>query len=112
MSLRLQETFEIIREELEESGWLSHLRGGVFICGGGARAQRLLELAERVFELPAFPGHARGISGLASALDQPEFSTAIGLVKYGASQQRRKPPRGALQRFASWAPSRFFANLV
>lgn len=112
MSLRLQETFEIIREEIEEAGWLSQLRGGVFICGGGARAQRILELAERVFELPAFPGHARGISGLASALDQPEFSTPIGLVKYGASQQRRKPQRGALQRLASWAPARFFANLI
>jgi cell division protein FtsA len=112
MSLRLQETFEIIREEIEEAGWLNHLRSGVFICGGGARIPRILELAERVFELPAFPGHARGICGLASALDQPEFATAIGLVKFGAGQQLRKGDRGPLQRLASWGPARFISNLI
>ena len=111
MSLRLQETFEIIREELEEAGWLNHLRAGVFLCGGGARIPRILELADRVFELPAFPGNARGISGLASALDQPEFATAIGLVKFGAGQQRKKNDRGRFKRLASWAPARMFSNL-
>lgn len=111
MSLRLQETFEIIREELEEAGWLNHLRAGVFVCGGGARIPRILELAERVFELPAFPGNARGISGLASALDQPEFATAIGLVKFGAGQQRKRGERGGLRRLASWAPAKIFSNL-
>lgn len=112
MSLRLQETFEIIREEIEDAGWLNHLRAGVFICGGGSRIPRVLELAERVFELPAFPGNARGINGLASALDQPEFSTAIGLVKFGASQQNRKETRGGgLKRLVSWAPIRMFLNL-
>lgn len=114
MSLRLQETFEIIREEIEEAGWLSHLRAGVFLCGGGARIPRILELAERVFELPAFPGHARGVSGLASALDQPEFATAIGLVKFGAGQQRKKKARrdGPRWRLAKWSPARFLANLI
>lgn len=112
MSLRLQETFEIIREEIEEAGWLNYLRAGVFICGGGARIPRILELAERIFELPAFPGHARGISGLASTLDQPEFSTAIGLVKFGAGQQRKKVDRGPFRRLASWAPTRFLFNLL
>ena len=111
MSLRLQETFEFIREELEEAGWLNHLRAGVFICGGVARTPRILELAERVFELPAFPGHARGISGLASALDQPEFVTSIGLVKFGASQQRKKVDRSGLRRLVPWAPARTLFNL-
>ncbi len=109
MSLRLQEIFEIVREEIEEAGWLDHLRAGVFICGGGARIPRILELAERIFELPAFPGHARGISGLATALDQPEFATAIGLVKYGAGQQRRKAQKGPLERL--FAPARYISNL-
>lgn len=111
MSLRLQETFEIIREEIDEAGWLNQLRAGVFICGGGVRIPRLLELAERVFELPAFIGHARGISGLASALDQPEFATAIGLVKFGSGQQRKKTERRPGRRLASWAPARFVMNL-
>jgi cell division ATPase FtsA len=41
--------------------------------------------------MPAFPGKTQSISGLKSALDQPEFATAIGLVKFGSLQQKRKP---------------------
>jgi cell division protein FtsA len=112
MSLRLQEIFEIIREEIEEAGWLNQLRAGVVVCGGGTRIPRILTLVERIFELPAFDGHARGISGLASALDQPEFASVIGLVKFGAGQQRKRKERGAFRRLAEWAPARFLLNLL
>ena len=46
--------------------------------------------------MPAFLGKTNSISGLKSALDQPEFSTAIGLVKFGSLQQKRKPAAGGL----------------
>lgn len=39
------------------------------------------------------PGKATAISGLTSALDQPEFATAIGLVKYGSLKQRQRVKR-------------------
>jgi hypothetical protein len=35
-------------------------------------------------------GKANSISGLKSALDQPEFATALGLVKYGSFRHRRR----------------------
>ncbi len=94
MSLRLEETFELIESELSHLGLLDRLRAGVFLCGGGARIPGLRELAGTVFELPAFLGKTNSISGLKSALDQPEFATAIGLVKFGSLQQRRKPANG------------------
>lgn len=91
MSLRLEETFELIERDLGQAGLLDYLRAGVFICGGGARIEGVAKLAERVFQLPATIGKTNSISGLKSALDQPEFATAIGLVKYGSFQQKRKP---------------------
>ncbi len=91
MSLRLEETFELIEAELSRAGLLDYLRAGVFLCGGGARIPGIQKLAERVFQLPAHLGGATSISGLKSALDQPEFATAIGLVKYGSFQQKRRP---------------------
>ena len=94
MSLRLEETFELIESELSHLGLLDRLRAGVFLCGGGARIPGLRELAGTVFELPAFLGKTNSISGLKSALDQPEFATAIGLVKFGSFQQKRKPANG------------------
>ncbi len=91
MALRLEEMFEIIEQELSALGLLNYLRCGVFITGGGARIPEIQKLAEHVFQLPASIGKANSISGLKSALDQPEFATAIGLVKFGSFQQKRKP---------------------
>ena len=40
--------------------------------------------------MPVTVGKTNSISGLKSALDQPEFATAIGLVKFGSFQQRKR----------------------
>jgi cell division protein FtsA len=94
MALRLEETFELIERDLAKAGVLDYLRAGVFICGGGARIPGIQRLAERYFQLPASLGRTNSISGLKSALDQPEFATAIGLVKYGSFQQKKKEVNG------------------
>ena len=73
---------------------LDRLRGGVFICGGGARIPGIESWRQTFSNCPAFLGKTNSISGLKSALDQPEFATAIGLVKFGSLQQKRKPANG------------------
>jgi len=52
-----------------------------------------VRLAENVFQMSVTPGHASAISGLTTALDQPEFATAIGLVKYGSLKNRKRGAR-------------------
>jgi len=94
MGLRLEETFELIEAQLAQAGLLDHLRAGVVLCGGGSRVPGIQQLAEDVFQLPAQLGKTNSISGLKSALDQPEFATAIGLTKYGSFQQKRRTGRG------------------
>jgi cell division protein FtsA len=90
MSLRLEEIFELIEQELAELGLLAFIRAGVFLSGGGARIPHIQTLAEAVFDMPVYRGSSNSISGLKSALDQPEFATAIGLVRFGSFQQKRK----------------------
>ncbi|MBI3849036.1 MAG: cell division protein FtsA [Verrucomicrobia bacterium] len=90
MSLRLEEIFQLIGQDLEQAGLLDYLRSGIFVCGGGSRIPQIEKLGEKVFELPVSLGKASSISGLKSALDQPEFATAIGLVKYGSFIQHQK----------------------
>jgi cell division protein FtsA len=90
MSLRLEEIFRLIEEDIVRAGLIDYLRAGVFLCGGGARTPQILKLAENVFGMPASLGRANSISGIKSALDQPEFATAIGLVKFGSFQQKRR----------------------
>jgi cell division protein FtsA len=93
MSLRLEELFQLIAQDLEQAGLTDYLRAGVFICGGGSRVPGMVQLAENVFQMNVAPGHASAISGLTTALDQPEFAAAIGLVKYGSLKNRRRAAR-------------------
>jgi cell division protein FtsA len=96
MSLRLEEVFQLVGQDLEQSGVLDYLRAGVFLCGGGARIPQIAKLAEQVLGMPVSLGKTNSISGLKSALDQPEFATAIGLVKFGSFQQRKRAARSFL----------------
>jgi cell division protein FtsA len=97
MSLRLEEIFQLVAQDLEAVGLTDYLRAGVFLCGGGSRAPGLVTLAENVFQMNVAPGHASAISGLTTALDQPEFATAIGLVKFGSLKNRRRAERPFLK---------------
>jgi cell division protein FtsA len=90
MSLRLEEIFQLIGQDLEQASALDYLRGGTFLCGGGARIPQVATLAEQVLQMPVSIGKTNSISGLKSALDQPEFATAIGLVKFGSFQQKKR----------------------
>lgn len=96
MSLRLEEIFQLIAQDLDQAGVLDYLRGGVFLCGGGARIPGIDKLAAQMLPKPVTLGKTNSISGLKSALDQPEFATAIGLVKFGSFQNRKKAVKQSL----------------
>jgi cell division protein FtsA len=53
-------------------------------------------LAEDVFEIPARVCHAQTMSGLTSAFENPQFSAAIGLIKYAQAIQGDRRPRGRI----------------
>ena len=96
MSLRLEEIFQLIGAGPRAGGRAGLRPGGVFLCGGGARIPQIAKLAEQVLQMPASIGKTNSISGLKSALDQPEFATAIGLVKFGSFQQRKRAAKPSL----------------
>jgi len=90
MSLRLEEIFQLIAQDLEQAGLADYLRAGVFLCGGCARTPNISRLAEQMLQMPVAAGQTQSISGLKSALDQPEFVTAIGLAKFGSFKSRKR----------------------
>src|SRR5204863_2393738 len=92
----LEEIFELVEQQLSDAGVLDYLRAGVVITGGGARIPDIQKLAENVFQLPVVVGKTNCVNGLRSALDQPEFATAIGLVKFGSFQQRKRGGKASL----------------
>ncbi|HTX20442.1 MAG TPA: cell division protein FtsA [Candidatus Aquilonibacter sp.] len=96
MSLRLEEIFQIVAQDLEQTGLTDYLRAGVFLSGGGARVPHIARLAEPILQLPVSLGKANSVNGLKSALDQPEFATAIGLVKFGSFKARKREGKSSL----------------
>ena len=57
---------------------------GLVFTGGGAHLTGLCELAEHIFNLPVRVAVPRGLTGMSDEVSQPEYSTAVGLVLYGA----------------------------
>jgi cell division protein FtsA len=98
MSLRLEEIFQLVSQDLEQAGLFDYLRAGVFLCGGGARVPQIAKLAELILQMPVSLGQTNSVSGLKSALDQPEFVTAIGLAKFGSFKARKRDGRPSLAR--------------
>jgi cell division protein FtsA len=96
MALRLEEVFQLIAQDLDQADLLGYLRAGVFLCGGGARIPGLAQLASQVLELPVSIGKTTSVNGLKSTLDQPEFATPIGLVKFGSFKLRKRDTRPSL----------------
>ena len=89
---RLDEILGLVREELKASGTLDELGAGVVLTGGGASLAQIEELARAVFDLPVRIGSpSLGLAGMAESVARPSYSTAAGLVLYGAS---RAPARG------------------
>lgn len=96
MSLRVEEIFQVVADEIQQAGLSDYLRAGVFLSGGGARTPQIAKVAEQVFQLPVSLCKTNSVSGLKSALDQPEFATAIGLVKFGSFKHKTRAAKGSL----------------
>ena len=104
INLRLREIFELLKRRLEEESFINYLGAGIFITGGCSLLNGIDHLAEEIFEMPAQVAHAQTASGLTSAVENPQFSTTIGLIKYAQAVQTDRPRRrfgGILGKFFS-----------
>jgi cell division protein FtsA len=85
---RAQELLMLIRDELRRGGLESQIPAGIVLTGGGSQLRGLPELAEKVFNLPVRIAVPRGLEGMSEEVSRPEYSTAVGLVLYGARTRR------------------------
>lgn len=86
---RIEETLTLVRDELESKDLLPYLGRGIVLTGGGAYLKNVVELAEKVFNLPCQLGRPRDVSGLALATEGPEYAGVIGLLRYALRTGRR-----------------------
>lgn len=84
---RVEEIFQLVRREIEKMGFHQMLGSGVVITGGSSLLPGMVEVAERVFDLPVRSGIPQGFGGLVDVVSSPIYSTAVGLVLHGAKQE-------------------------
>lgn len=92
---RAQELLILVRDELRRAGLETQIPAGIVLTGGGAHLRGLMELAEKIFNLPARVAAPRGLAEMSEEVSQPEYATAIGLVLYGARTRRQAGARPA-----------------
>jgi cell division protein FtsA len=96
---RLSETIRILRRKIDAEQNLNYVGAGVFITGGGSQIRGLEDLASEIFGMPVTMAHALPMAGVTAAFENPQFSTALGLVKYAHLVQTDRPEsRGILTR--------------
>jgi cell division protein FtsA len=81
---RIQEILSLIKREIHRSGYKGLLPGGVVITGGSSLLDGLLVLAEEMLEMPVRRGQPLHISGLVDLVSAPQYSSAVGILHYGA----------------------------
>jgi cell division protein FtsA len=99
--LRVREMLELLKRTLEQESFINFIGEGIFITGGCSLLRGIDNLAEEIFEIPARVAHAQTMSGLTSAFQNPQFSTAIGLIKYAQAVQAERPQRRGFGRIFS-----------
>ena len=85
---RYDELFTLVQAELSRSGYVDMIAAGIVLTGGTAKMEGVIELAEEIFHMPVRLGTPQNISGLKDIVNNPIYSTGVGLLKYGAKQQR------------------------
>lgn len=111
---RAEEVFGLVRREIINSGYYEQIPSGVVLTGGSNIMEGMVEVAERVFELPVRQGVPLGVGGLVDIVNSPMYATGVGLVLYGMRQTEnngsgffgdRNLFNKVFQRMRSWVSS-------
>ena len=88
--MRFQETLELVKERLPQDG-LVRVGKGVFLTGGSSQMAGLGELAQDVFGLPVYKPESPDVSGVHAYIKDPQYSTALGLLRYAQILEEERP---------------------
>ncbi len=116
---RVKEMLNIVKEKFEAYGFIHSIPCGVVITGGAANLKGLAALASSVFNMPVRIGTPIDVEGPSEAVNNPIYSTAIGILKYanqirnfmdlGQFDDRRQKNKGFFIRFKDFI-SRILRN--
>lgn len=84
---RLNEIFTMIGMEIKKSGYGGQTPAGIVVTGGGARTIGITDCAKRTLAMPVRIGYPEGLKGIIDEVQDPAFSSVVGLIAYGAKSE-------------------------
>ena len=88
---RMKEIFHLIKSEMRKSEINNDFTFGLVLTGGGSKLKNIKELAEEIFQMPIKIGIPDSINGIIDIINNPRYSTVIGIVKYAFSENKTFP---------------------
>ncbi|MCL5772107.1 MAG: cell division protein FtsA [Actinobacteria bacterium] len=79
---RVKEMLQLIKNKIDEYDLIKSIPCGLVITGGSAQIKGLLQMASMVFDMPARIGISIDVEGPSEVINNPIFSTSVGLLKY------------------------------
>ncbi len=86
---RYDELFTLVQAELRRSGFEELIAAGIVLTGGTSKMEGVSELAEEIFHMPVRIGTPTGVKGLTDIVNNPIYSTGVGLLHFGVQEQAR-----------------------
>ena len=80
---RMDEIFSLAKNEINKSNYHGENTFGIVLTGGGSRLRHVEDLAQDIFKQPIKIGMPELKGGISEKVNNPRFSTAVGLIKYG-----------------------------
>ncbi len=84
---RLNEIFTMVGLEIKKSGYGGQTPAGLIVTGGGAQTIGVSDAAKRMLAMPVRIGVPSDLKGIIDEVQHPSFSTAVGLLIYGAKSE-------------------------
>jgi cell division protein FtsA len=85
---RYDELFTLVQSELRRSGYEDLMAAGIVLTGGTSKMEGVIELAEEIFHMPVRLGAPQNIRGLTDIVNNPIYSTGVGLLLYAMKQHQ------------------------
>ncbi len=118
---RYDELFRLIHAELRRSGFEELMAAGVVLTGGTSKMEGVVELAEKIFDMPVRLCVPHNIEGLVDVVRNPIYATSVGLLQYAqhnmndpqaggtslVTSDRGSPDAGLMGRMKRWIQSNF-----
>jgi cell division protein FtsA len=113
---RIEETFELVRNRLEASGFDKMAGRRVVLTGGACQLHGAREFAALILDKQVRIGRPQQVTGLAEATGGPAFSTTVGLLHFALSERAEVPrnsrgparaTNGLLGRLGHWLRENF-----